>query len=161
MDFNTAMRTSNWGWRRFWRQARAMSLRRALLKHMLGAIGLAQHLLRLRHLALTVPQAGIEAAAGEQFLVPATLGDDALVKHEDLVGVDHRRQPMRDHQRRAPARHAIERVLDFGLRMAVERRGRLVEHQDRRGFEDRAGDGDALLLAARKFQPALADLAIV
>ena len=43
----------------------------------------------------------------------------------------------------------------------VERRGRLVEQQDRRRLEDRARDGDALLLAARQLQAALADLRLV
>ena len=55
------------------------------------------------------------------------------------------------------ARHAVERVLDFLLGVGVERRGRLVEHQDRRVLQDGAGDGDALLLAAGEFQAALAD----
>ena len=39
----------------------------------------------------------------------------------------------------------------------VQRRGRLVEDQDRRRLEDGAGDRHALLFAARQFQPALAD----
>ena len=58
-------------------------------------------------------------------------------------------------------RYAVERVLDFLLGVAVERGGRLVEHQDRRRLEDGARDGDALLLAARQLQPALADLGLV
>jgi hypothetical protein len=40
--------------------------------------------------------------------------------------------------------------------MAVERRCRLVEHQDRRPLENCARDRDALLLATRQFQAALA-----
>ncbi len=47
------------------------------------------------------------------------------------------------------------------LGVAVERRSRLVEQQDRRAFQDGAGDGDALLLAAGEFQAALADLGLV
>ena len=43
------------------------------------------------------------------------------------------------------------------LGAAVERAGRLVEHQDRRVLEQGAGDRDALLLAARQLEPALAD----
>ena len=56
-----------------------------------------------------------------------------------------------------PARDALERRLDLALGEAVERRRRLVEHQDRRRLEDRARDRDALLLAARELEPALAD----
>ena len=62
----------------------------------------------------------------------AALDDLALVEHDDLVGVDDGREPVRDHQRRAVAARRVERVLDFLLGVAVERRGRFVEHQDRR-----------------------------
>ena len=59
------------------------------------------------------------------------------------------------------SRDAIEFVLDVSLGVAVERRGRFVEQQDRRAFENGAGDGDALLLAAGQFQAALADLGFI
>ncbi len=84
----------------------------------------------------------------QQFLVRAALDDDAVVEHQDHVGADDGRQPVRDHQRGAALGHAIELVLDVPLGVAVERRGRFVKQQDRRTFEDGAGDGDALLLAA-------------
>ena len=51
----------------------------------------------------------------------------------------------------------VERRLDRFLGAAVERAGRLVEDQDRRVLEQGAGDRDALLLAARQLEPALAD----
>ena len=56
-----------------------------------------------------------------------------------------------------PWRSAVERALDAGLGLHVERAGRLVEDQDRRVLEDGAGDGDALALAARQRGAALAD----
>ena len=68
---------------------------------------------------------------------------------------------MRDDERGAVLRDAVERVLDVALGVAVERRSRFVEEEDRRAFEDGAGDGDALLLAAGEFQPALADFGLV
>ena len=52
---------------------------------------------------------------------------------------------------------AVERLLDRLLGAAVERAGRLVQDQDRRVLEQGAGDRDALLLAARQLEPALAD----
>ena len=91
----------------------------------------------------------------------AALDDHALVEHDDLVGADDGGEPVRDHQRGAALGHALERVLDFLLGVAVERRGRLVEQQDRRRLQDGAGDGDALLLAAGELQAALADLGLV
>jgi hypothetical protein len=39
----------------------------------------------------------------------------------------------------------------------IQRRGGLVEDQDRRVLQQRAGDGHALLLAAGELQAALAD----
>jgi hypothetical protein len=42
----------------------------------------------------------------------------------------------------------VQRALDFALGMGVERRGRLVQQKDRRILQDRARNGDALLLAA-------------
>ena len=50
-------------------------------------------------------------------------------------------------------RHALERILDLVLGMAVERRGGLVEHQDGRRFQNGAGDRHALFLAADSFKP--------
>jgi hypothetical protein len=50
-----------------------------------------------------------------------------------------------------------QRLLDFLLGGRIERRCGLVEDQDGRCLENGAGDGHALLLAARQFQPALAD----
>ena len=63
--------------------------------------------------------------------------------------------------RGAPLGDVVERLLDRRLGAAVERAGRLVEDQDRRVLEQGAGDGDALLLAARKLEPALADHRVI
>jgi hypothetical protein len=62
-----------------------------------------------------------------------------------------------DDQRGAVARDVAQRGLDLLLGAGVERAGRLVEDQDARVLEDGARDRDALLLAARELQPALAD----
>ena len=94
-------------------------------------------------------------------MVAAALGDHALVEHDDLVGADDGGEPVRDDQRGAVLRYPLERVLDLLLGVAVERRGRLVEQQDRRPLEDGPRDGDALLLAAGELQAALADLGLV
>jgi hypothetical protein len=62
----------------------------------------------------------------------------------------NRRQPVGDDERRAVARHLIQRVLDLLLGVTVEGACRLIENEDRRALEDSAGDGDALLLAPRQ-----------
>ena len=56
-----------------------------------------------------------------------------------------------------PSRQLRQRLLDRPLGLGVERRGRLVEDQDRRVLQEHAGDGQALLLPARELHAALAD----
>ena len=58
----------------------------------------------------------------------------------------------------APFGYPVERCLNFAFGAAVECAGGFIEDQDWGIFEQRAGDGNALLFAARQFQPALADL---
>ena len=54
-------------------------------------------------------------------------------------------------------RRRVERALDLGFGLGVQRAGRLVEDQDRGVLEDGAGDRDALTLAAGQRRAALAD----
>ena len=56
---------------------------------------------------------------------------------------------------------SLQGALDFPLGAGVQRAGGLVQQQDRRVLEDGAGDGDALLLAARQFQAALAHHGVI
>src|SRR5581483_2310217 len=112
-------------------------------------------------LLLAAPHVGIEAVPGQELAVPAALGDLAAVEHDDLVGVDDGREPVRDHQRGTAAAHLFERALDLLLGARVERTRRLVEQQDAGVLEDGARDRHPLLLAAREFQPALAHRRLV
>jgi hypothetical protein len=98
-------------------------------------------------LLLQGPHLGIHAIAFEQRAVRAALDDASGVEHQDLVGVHHRRQPVRDDQRGAADGDLFEFGLDrlFGLR--VERRGGLVEDQDRRVLQQ------ARAMATRCFSP--------
>ena len=68
---------------------------------------------------------------------------------------------MRHDEDRAPAHEARERVLDHRLVLRIDRRQRLVQQQDRRVAQQRAGDGDALALAAGEADAALADHRVV
>src|SRR6476660_3367814 len=122
---------------------------------------LGQALARLIGLALACPEACVNAATGEKLLVRAPLDTLTMVEHDAVVGVDHGGETMGDDERRALARDPLQRVLDLLLSVAVERRGRLVEHEDGRRFEDGAGDGHALLLAARELQSPLAHERVV
>ena len=120
-----------------------------------------QPLARLVGLALARPQARIKAALGQKLEMLALLDDLAAIEHDDVVGMHDRGEAMGDDEAGALARHALERVLDLALGMAVERRSRLVEHENGRRLQNGAGDRHALLLAAGEFQAALADERIV
>ena len=60
-----------------------------------------------------------------------------------------------------PLAISLHVLLDDALALVVERAGRLVEDQDARIGDQRAGNGDALALAARKRRAALADDGVV
>ena len=85
----------------------------------------------------------------------------AFVQHEDAVGIDHAGEPVRHDEHRAPAHEACERVLNHRLVLGIDRGERLVQQQDRRIPQQRAGDGDALALPAREADAALTDHRIV
>ena len=60
-----------------------------------------------------------------------------------------------------PGHEPLERGVDLLLDLHVDRRRGVVEHEDRRVDQQRAGDRDALALAARERVAALADDRVV
>ena len=99
----------------------------------------------------------VEIASGKQLRVAADLDHAAVVEHDDRVGVAYRREPVRDHERGAVAREALEGGAYGGLADGIQMRGGLVEDQHGRVLEERARDRDALALAARELRAPLAD----
>jgi hypothetical protein len=93
-------------------------------------------------------EAVVVPLAGHQLVVAADLDDAAAVEHDQAVGIAQRRQAVGDGDRRPAPHQVVERFLDFLLGRRVDRRGRLVENQDARVDEQRAGDRDALAFAA-------------
>src|SRR3954469_22729622 len=63
---------------------------------------------------------GVPPAGGEQFLVPAALDDLATVEDDDLVGVPHGREPVRDRDRRPPLCQPVEGLLHQAFGLGVE-----------------------------------------
>ncbi len=106
-------------------------------------------------------QVAIRAVARDQLGMPAALRHRAVLQHQDAVGVDHAGQPVCQDQRGAAGHQPIEGLLDHRLVLRVHRGQRFVQHQDRRVAQQRAGDGDALALAARQPRAALADHRLV
>ena len=80
--------------------------------------------------------------------MPSPFDDAARLQDQDLVGFDHGREPVGDHQCRAAAAHFAQVGLNLSLRLGVERRGGLVEQQDRGRLQNGARDGYPLFLAA-------------
>ena len=91
----------------------------------------------------------------------AVVEQAAALEHGDLVGERDRRQAVGDDERRAARHDLLQRALDLLLGRRVDGRGGVVEDQDARVGEQRAGDRDALALAARQRQAALADARVV
>merc|ERR1719506_1532865 len=82
-----------------------------------------------RHSAHPSLQREVGALLLHQLLVRALLDGVALVQHDDLVRVADRRQPVRDHHRRARVLRyqVVQCRLYHTLRLVVQRRRRLVE----------------------------------
>src|SRR5260221_173432 len=124
--------------RRFVRPAAARGERRAV-----EALARAQQLLRIgmggdaAAQPLDVERLDDLALAHDGEAV-ADIGDDG-----EVVADQHDGQPVLGAQ-------AVEQVEDLRLHRDVERRGRLVEQQDRRLEDEGARDGDALALPAGK-----------
>ena len=121
---------------------------------MLGSV-VDQRVVVLRQ--LRPHQVAIRAVHRDQLGVAAALHHRAVLQHQDAVGADHAGQPVRQDQRGAPGHQPVERLLDHRLVLGIDRRQRLVQHQDRRVAQQRPGDRDALALAAGKLRAALAD----
>ena len=89
------------------------------------------------------------------------LGDDAVVAEEDdAVAGRQQRRARGDDDRGGAVAQAPDARGDARLGHRVDRRRRLVQHQDGRGGRERAGQGDALALPAGERPAALADLAV-
>ena len=69
-------------------------------------------------------------------------------------------KPVGDGDHRLALHQPVERLLDGGLDLRIERAGRLVENEDRRVLEQDAGNGDPLALAAGELDPAFADMGV-
>src|SRR3989441_3198604 len=83
------------------------------------------------------------------------------VQDDDLVRAHDRREAVGDHDGCRALDHAVDRPMHQALRLAVERARGFVQDQDRGVRDDRAGDRDALALAAREANSPIADHRVV
>ena len=105
--------------------------------------------------------AGVKPARGQQRGMAALFDDAALVQHHDPVHRGDGRQPVGDGDHGLALHHAVQRVLDRRLDLAVQRGGRLVQHQDRRVLQDHPRQRHPLPLAARQLHAAFADMGVI
>ena len=91
----------------------------------------------------------------------ALFDDRAVVHRENQIGVPHGREAVRDHERRPAEHEPVERIEDDRFGPRIDRCGRLVENQDAGVLQERPCDAEALALAARQANAALADLRLV
>src|SRR3954447_10389549 len=131
-------------------------LREARAAHRGPPLALCRRL--LRPVAVQPP---VRALRLQQLLVGALLDDAPVVEDEDAPGTLDGREAVRDDYRGAAPEQAPQAVLDAALRVDVDVRGRLVEHEDPRVRDQRARERDQLPLAGRELRAALADLRVV
>ena len=110
---------------------------------------------------LQIVEALVEAGVLEQLGVLADLDDLAVLHHNNFVSLQDGAEPMGDDEGGAAGHQARHRVLNETFAFGVERAGGLIEDEESRIFQDRAGDGDALALAAAEFDAAFAHGAVV
>jgi hypothetical protein len=122
----------------------------------LGPSGHGERIFAARDDAATLARARAWWASSCLLGVRAALDDAARVHHQNLVRIHHGGQAVRNHQRGLALRGALQLGLDGALVGRVQRRGGLVEDQDRRVLQQGAGNGHALLFAARELEAALA-----
>src|SRR5580704_8102142 len=120
------------------------------------------HVFRVDEAAgLAPPQRRVMAVMREELAMAALLDDAAVLDYHEPVHLRDGGEPVRDGDDGLAGHQRVEVLMDRGFDLAVERGGRLVEHQDRRILENHARDGDALALPAGKLYPALADMGVV
>ena len=110
-------------------------------------------------------RAGIRRSRGrsrrlEELIVRADAHHAAVVEHDDAVGVGDGRDALRHDDLGDLWQLPPQRLPQPRIGGEVERRERVVEHEDVGVVHDRPGDGEPLALAARHVGAALCDAAV-
>lgn len=106
-------------------------------------------------------EAPVQAVLPDKLIVGALLGDAPVLHHQDLVGILHSGQTVRDGDEGLAAGQLGERLLDEVLVLRVDAGSGLVQNDDGRVLQDSPCNGDALLLAAGQGAAALAHHGVV
>lgn len=112
----------------------------------------------LYDVAMSAPQTGVDAAAGCQLLVPATLDEAAPIEYQNLIGVGHRLETVGDHYHCPVPTFFCYGGEHLPLGFDVQLRRGLVENENARLSEKSAGDGDSLALTSAQGLSKLTDV---
>src|SRR5262245_6657868 len=91
----------------------------------------------------------------------AVLDQATSIDSNDAVGAPHRRHTVGNDEDSSSLGDLLHVLLNHPLALVIERTRRLVEDQDARIGDKRAGNRNPLLLAAGKARAALADNGVV
>src|SRR5262249_18338221 len=110
---------------------------------------------------LEAEEGGVAAAVAQQLIVPPVLDDLAGFHYENRVSVHDGMKTMSDHNGGTVLAEMLDCLLHLLLGLRVQRRGGLIQQNDRCVLDQRARDRDALALAAGKLSTMLADRRVV
>ena len=106
-------------------------------------------------------QTGVESVALQQFFVSAAFANCAPFEDSNQVRAANGGEAVGDDEDGAAGHQIVERTLHEHFGFGVELRGGFVEDENGRVFEQGAGDGEALALAAGEALTAVADESLV
>src|SRR5579875_3192620 len=90
-----------------------------------------------------------------------TFDDPAPVKHQNLMGIANRREPVRDDKRRPPFQQYVKPFLNQVFGIGINTRRRLIEYQDARISKNGSRKRNELALSLRQAAAALAHLRVI
>src|SRR4029077_14355697 len=106
-------------------------------------------------LILELVETVVDPAKGQQLLMSTLFAQPSFVEHQNAIRMLDGAEPMRNHQRRAAAEQAIERLANLQFRLGINARRSLIENQETRIVRQGASKIDELPLAYRKRRPSL------
>ena len=90
----------------------------------------------------------------------ALLHDAVIIHYDDAVGVADGTEPMGDDEGGTPLGQFVKGPLDAGFGDRVQSGGGLIQNENRRVFQEDAGDGHPLLLSAGQHDASLTHIGL-
>src|SRR4030095_2895461 len=119
-------------------------------------LAMGEELIALEFVLLVV-KLFVTPTGGEQRLVVAALDDLSIFQDQDLIRAANGREAVCNDKGRTPFTQRAQTLLNQGFAFAVQARGRLIQDQNLRVGQQRAGNSHALSLTAGKLNPSFAD----